>query len=128
MTPMTIKRILIVDDDERIREVVRMCLIKVAKWHPLVAGSGLEAIATAVTEQPDAILLDVSMPGMNGIETLQQLQQNTLTSAIPAIFLTAKVQRAEQLHYQQLGVAGLIVKPFDPLQISVEICRILKWS
>ncbi len=125
--PLTVKRILIVDDDERIREVVKMCLIKVAKWQPLVAASGLEAIAAAAADRPDAILLDVSMPGMNGIETLQQLQQNALTAAIPVIFLTAKVQRAEQLHYQQLGAAGLIVKPFDPLQISVEICKILKW-
>jgi CheY-like chemotaxis protein len=125
---MNVKRILIVDDDDRIREVVRMCLIKVAKWQTIVATSGQEAIATAAAEQPDAILLDVSMPGMNGIETLQQLQQQPLTSTIPVIFLTAKVQRTEQLHYQQLGVAGTIVKPFDPLQISVEICRLLKWN
>ncbi len=124
---MTTKRILIVDDDERIREVVRMCLIKLAKWQVIIATSGQEAIQTATDEQPDAILLDVSMPGMNGIETLQQLQLKECTQSIPVIFLTAKVLRAEQLHYQQLGVAGLIAKPFDPLQIAVEINRILKW-
>ena len=125
---MTTKRILIVDDDERIREVVRMCLIKVAKWQVIVAASGLEAIQAATVEQPDAILLDVSMPGIDGVETLQQLRQNPLTGSIPVIFLTAKVQRAEQLHYQQLGVAGLITKPFDPLQISEEISRLLGWN
>ena len=124
---MTTKRILIVDDDERIREVVRMCLNKLAKWQVIIATSGQEAIQAATDEQPDAILLDVSMPGMNGIETLQQLQLKDLTKSIPVIFLTAKVLRAEQLHYQQLGVAGLIAKPFDPLQIAVEINRILKW-
>ena len=125
---MAVRRILIVDDEERIREVVRMCLIKIAKWDVSVASCGQEAIAIAAAEQPDAILLDVSMPGINGIETLRQLQQNSLTAGIPAIFLTAKVQRVERAHYQQIGVAGLIVKPFDPLQISNEICQILKWD
>ncbi len=125
---MTVKRILIVDDDERIRAVVKMCLIKVAKWQAIVASSGQEAIDIAIAEQPDAILLDVSMPGMSGIETIQQLQLHPQTASIPTIFLTAKVQRAEQLHYQQLGAVGLIIKPFDPLQISIEICRLLQWD
>lgn len=125
---MVVRRILIVDDEERIREVVRMCLIKVAKWDVFTASCGQDAIAIAAIEQPDAILLDVSMPGINGIETLQQLQQNPKTAGIPAIFLTAKTQRVERLHYERIGVAGLIVKPFDPLQISNEISRILNWE
>jgi CheY-like chemotaxis protein len=125
---MTTKRLLVVDDDERIREVVKMCLIKIAKWQVTIAKSGQEAISTAMVEQPDAILLDVSMPNLNGIETLQQLQLNDRTNSIPVIFLTAKVLRAEQLYYQQLGVAGFIAKPFDPLQIATEISRILNWK
>ncbi|HEY9657296.1 MAG TPA: response regulator [Allocoleopsis sp.] len=125
---MTSKCILIVDDEERIREVVRACLVKLAKWEAITVASGLEAIQTALVEQPDAILLDVSMPGMDGIETLQHLQENPQTQAIPVIFLTAKVQPLEQIQYQQLGVAGLIVKPFDPLQIAQEISRLLGWS
>ncbi len=125
---MTTKHILIVDDEERLREVIRMCLIKLAKWDVIIATSGQEAIQTAIDNQPDAILLDVSMPGMDGIETLRQLQQNPLTASIPTIFLTAKVQPSEQLHYQKLGVAGLIAKPFDPLKISIEISRLLGWS
>lgn len=125
---MTSKCILIVDDEERIREVVRACLVKLAKWEAITVASGLEAIQTALVEQPDAILLDVSMPGMDGIETLRYLQGNPQTQAIPVIFLTAKVQPLEQIQYQQLGVAGLIVKPFDPVQIAQEISRLLGWS
>ena len=64
------RHILIVDDEERIREVVYACLVKLAKWEATTAASGAEAIQTAATEQPDAILLDVSMPGMDGLETL----------------------------------------------------------
>lgn len=125
---MVNKRILIVDDEERIREVVRACLVKLAKWEAITAASGAEAIQIAALKQPDAILLDVSMPGMDGVETLQHLQSNPQTQAIPVIFLTAKVQPLEQAQYQQLGVAGLIVKPFDPLQISKEISQRLSWS
>ncbi|HEY9644626.1 MAG TPA: response regulator [Coleofasciculaceae cyanobacterium] len=125
---MAIKRVLIVDDEERIREVVRVCLVKLAKWEAITATSGAEAIQQAVNQQPDAILLDVSMPGMDGIETLQKLQSQPQTASIPVIFLTAKVQPAEQLQYRQLGVAGLIVKPFDPVDISKEISRLLNWN
>ncbi len=124
---MASKLVLIVDDEERIREVVRVCLVKLAQWETLMAASGLEAIFLATTAQPDAILLDVSMPGMDGLETLQQLQNNPQTQSIPVIFLTAKVQPSEQLYYQQLGVVGLIVKPFDPVQISQQISKLLGW-
>jgi CheY-like chemotaxis protein len=125
---MANKRVLIVDDEERIREVVRICLVKLAQWETLMAASGIEAIQVATTAQPDAILLDVSMPGMNGIETLQQLRANPQTQGIPVIFLTAKVQPSEQLQYQELGVVGLIVKPFDPVQISQQISQLLGWK
>jgi CheY-like chemotaxis protein len=125
---MVTKRILIVDDEDRIREVVRACLVKLAKWEVLTAASGAEAIQTAAIEQPDAMLLDVSMPGMDGVETFQQLQANPKTQAIPVIFLTAKVQPTEQAEYRQLGAAGLIVKPFDPVQIAKEISQLLGWS
>jgi CheY-like chemotaxis protein len=125
---MSTRRILIVDDEDRIREVVRVCLVKFAKWEALTAASGAEAIQTAIVEQPDAILLDVSMPGMNGVETFHQLQSNPQTQVIPVIFLTAKVQPAEQAEYKQLGARGLIVKPFDPIQIAKEISQLLGWS
>ncbi|MBI4783086.1 MAG: response regulator [Oscillatoriophycideae cyanobacterium NC_groundwater_1537_Pr4_S-0.65um_50_18] len=125
---MATRRVLIVDDEERIREVVRTCLVKLAKWEALTAASGAEAIQIAAFEQPDAILLDVSMPGMNGVETFQQLQANPQTQAVPVIFLTAKVQPAEREEYKQLGAAGLIVKPFDPIQIAQEIRQLLGWS
>ncbi len=124
---MATRHILIVDDEERIREVVQVCLVKLAKWEATSAASGAEAIQAAAVEQPDAILLDVSMPGMNGVETFQQLQANPQTQAIPVIFLTAKVQPAEQAEYKQLGAAGLIVKPFDPVQLAKEISQLLGW-
>jgi len=127
---MAIKQILIVDDEERIREVVRMCLVKLGKWEAITAASGQEAIQIAATLKPDAILLDLSMPEMDGLETLRQLQNHPQTAAIPVIFLTAKAQDpdTDRSTYQQLGVAGLIVKPFNPVEISLEIRKILGWD
>lgn len=125
---MVSKHILIVDDEERIREVVRACLVKLAKWQVTTAASGAIALQTAAAEQPDAILLDVSMPGMNGLETFQGLQRDPKTQSIPVIFLTAKVQPAEQAQYQKLGVTGLIVKPFNPVQLAQEISQLLGWN
>jgi CheY-like chemotaxis protein len=92
-----------------------------------MAASGADAIQLAALQQPDAILLDVSMPNMDGVETLQQLRNDPKTQAIPVIFLTAKVQPAEQAAYQKLGVAGLIIKPFDPIELSRAICQLLNW-
>ena len=125
---MVNKQILIVDDEERIREVVVICLVKLAQWQVITAASGVEALEKAAAEQPDAILLDVSMPGMDGIETFQHLRSNPETEAIPVILLTAMVQPKEQAEYKQMGVAGLISKPFDPVQISREISQLLAWE
>jgi CheY-like chemotaxis protein len=122
------RRILIIDDEERIQEVVQICLVKLAHWDAIAAGSGREGLLKAETEHPDAILLDMSMPEMDGITTFEQLQANPATRAIPVILLTAKVQPLEQSQYAQLGVAGLIAKPFDPVQISQQIAKILGWE
>jgi two-component system, OmpR family, alkaline phosphatase synthesis response regulator PhoP len=124
----TSRHILIVDDEARIREVVRACLVKLAQWKATLATSGFEALQTAAIERPDAILLDVSMPGMDGIETFTRLRAHPETCSIPVIFLTAKVQPSEQAQYQQLGGAGLIIKPFDPVQLPQEISRLLGWT
>lgn len=122
------KRILIIDDEERIREVLRVCFIKLAKWDVISAKSGLEGIKQAEDEQPDAILLDVSMPEMDGTATLEKLKENPATCTIPVIFLTAKVQPNEKVEYSQLNVAGFIAKPFDPVTISKQVAQILGWN
>lgn len=125
---MTTRRVLIIDDEERIREVLRTCFVKLAKWDVIVADCGSAGIAKAEAEQPDAILLDVSMPEMDGRATLQKLKDNSSTRAIPVIFLTAKVQPTDKAEYAQLGVAGLITKPFNPVTISQQVAEILHWS
>lgn len=121
------KCVLVVDDDDGIREVIQICLEAIAGWQVIPAASGQEALTAAQQRQPDAILLDVMMPDMDGINTFQQLQISDRTKYIPTIFLTAKVKISEQQKLKVLGVAGVIVKPFDPYNLVTQIKKILDW-
>ena len=120
------KRILIIDDEQDIREATQLCLEILGEWEVLSASSGKEGLATAAAEQPDAILLDVMMPEMDGLTTFERLQDNPLTQNIPVILLTAKTQPAERRRFTQLHVAGVITKPYDPFTLADEITQALK--
>lgn len=122
---MPTKRILIVDDDADIREATQLCLEITGEWEVLMAGSGPEGIAIAQAQQPDAILLDMMLPGMDGPTILQALRENPQTQKIPVIILTAKAQSHEQKYFSQLKVASVLTKPYDPLTISDQILSAL---
>jgi CheY-like chemotaxis protein len=124
---MAAKRILVIDDEERIQEVVQTCLEILAGWEVLTADSGKEGLLQAETQQPDAILLDVSLSEMGGLTIFQRLQENPVTHAIPVVLLTAKVQPADRAKFAQLGVAGVITKPFDPVQLASQVASTLGW-
>ena len=76
-------RILIIDDEDDIREVAALSLETVAGWQVFVANSGSQGLARAIDLQPDAILLDVMMPGMDGPTTFRELRKNPATARIP---------------------------------------------
>ena len=122
------KRILVVDNEPSIREVAQICLETVAGWQVSIAGSGLEGLATAEREQPDAILLDVMMPDMDGLDTFSKLQSNPATRSIPVILLTAKVQTTDRQNYTELGIRSTIAKPFSPLELAQQIATTLGWK
>jgi CheY-like chemotaxis protein len=121
------KRVLVIDDEPGIREIVAMALRAIAHWHPILAESGAEGLTKAVAEQPDAILLDVMMPDMDGLTTFQHLQDDPITQAIPVILLTAKVQIVEQQQFMKIGVTGMITKPFKAPALIAQIRQILDW-
>lgn len=89
---MATKRVLIIDDETRIREVVQACLETMGGWEVLTAASVKEGLVKAEAEQPDAILLDIMMPGMGGLAFLQRQQAIPAIQSIPVIFLTANVE------------------------------------
>ena len=119
------KSILVIDDDDGIREVIQICLEAIAGWNVIPAASGEEGLNLAHTHKPDAILLDVMMPHLDGVATFKQLQTDTETKDIPTILLTAKAKISEQKHYQNLGVTGVIVKPFEPYDLVAKIESLL---
>ena len=125
---MATKRILVVDNEPYIQEVAKICLETVAGWNVLTAGSGVEGIQVAEVEQPDAILLDVMMPDMDGITTFQKLQENPATQNIPVILLTAKIQSADRRRYAQMGMRDAIAKPFSPLELAGQVAEALGWT
>jgi two-component system, OmpR family, alkaline phosphatase synthesis response regulator PhoP len=118
-------KILIIDDDDDIREATQLCLEIVGNWQIVTANSGKAGLVEAIAELPDLILLDVMMPDMDGLQTLTALQANTVTKDIPVIFLTAKAHPAEQHQFTQLKVSGVITKPYDPFELSNRIAEVL---
>lgn len=122
------KRILLVDDEDDVREVARLSLEMMGGWEVLPASSGEEAVRLAETGRPDAILLDVTMPEMDGPATFRALQANAATRAIPVLLLTAKTRAADLEHFASLGVTGVLSKPFDPLTLAHDVSDALGWE
>jgi two-component system alkaline phosphatase synthesis response regulator PhoP len=121
------RTVLIVDDEPDIREVAQLSLELTYGWNVLMAGSGEEAVASAREHVPDAILLDVMMPGMDGPATFERLRTHDATRSIPVVFLTAKAQAAEKRQLQELGAAGVLSKPFDPMRLAGDVAAALGW-
>jgi CheY-like chemotaxis protein len=86
---------------------------------------GVEAVATAKHEEPDAILLDLMMPEMDGVATLEALRSDAATSSIPVVFVTAKAMPDEIRRLKSLGALDVIVKPFDPMTLASQLEQIL---
>jgi CheY-like chemotaxis protein len=122
------RRVLIIDDEDDIREVAALSLEATAGWEILTASSGAEGITLAAAQKPDAILMDVMMPGIDGPTTFKSMQENSAINRIPVLLLTAKVQGVDQRRFAGLGLAGILFKPFDPLTLAEQISEALGWK
>lgn len=122
------KQILVIDDDEIIRLVIQLTLKTFASWEVLIAPSGLEGITIAQAEKPDAILLDMMMPDMDGFATIHQLHSQLKTQNIPIILVTAKTKMGETQKWKEIGVTGVITKPFEPSDLVPTMLTMLGWK
>ncbi len=122
------KHVLIIDDEDDIREVAQVSLELMAGWQISTAASSEVGITQAKTQQPDAILLDVMLPDMDGPTTFRMLQGDPETRHIPVILLTAKVQATDQRKFADLGVTAVIAKPFDPVLLADQVAGYLGWE
>lgn len=121
-----IEKILYVEDEPDIRTIAEIALRDIGGFILETCSSGTEAIEKAEAFEPDLILLDVMMPGMDGSETLARLRQLKATATIPAIFMTAKIQPQEVVYYKSLGAVDVIAKPFDPMSLAEQVRAIME--
>ncbi len=122
------RRILLIEDEDDIREVAQACLELTRGWEVHAASSGRDGLKQALAIQPDAVLLDVMMPDLDGPGTLTELRGNPGTQDIPVIFLTAKVHGAERSRFMELGAVGVLSKPFDPMTLGDQVAELLGWQ
>jgi CheY-like chemotaxis protein len=111
-------RILHVDDEPDIREIVNISLSLNPDFELRACSSGTQALTAAAEWLPFLVLLDVMMPGMDGPATLAQLRANPQSADLPVLFMTARAQTKEIEHFIALGAEGVISKPFDPMTLG----------
>ena len=121
MNGLTLQRILLVEDSEDIQKIVEMSLSSFMGWDVKICGSGKQAVLEAVDFDPDLILLDMMMPGMDGMATLKALRAIPKMIFTPVIVMTAKAQTLEVEHYRRMGAIDVIQKPFDPILLPKTI-------
>lgn len=120
-------KILVVDDDQVLLRMVRTFLENSSSnFNVIAANSGPEAIELARAEIPDLILLDLMMPGMDGIEVCEHLRSSRLTYLIPVIMLTASASQVHRLDALRTGVDDYISKPFDPEELEARIIGLIR--
>ncbi|MBD2184867.1 response regulator [Aerosakkonema funiforme] len=122
------KHILVIDDEADIRDVIQMSLEGFGGWQVMQGESGSEGLLKAKTKPFDAIILDISMPEMDGFECFEQLQADLQTQMIPVILLTAKALPSDRRRFATMGVAGVIIKPFNSRQVWKQVAEILGWN
>lgn len=124
---MPTRRVLVIDDEADVRAVVQGCLEEIAGWNVTTAVSGQEGLIKVAADPPDAILLDVMMPGMDGFAFLKALRTQPEGVLIPVVLLTAKTNLTQASQSVDLDVKGIIPKPFDPFLLSEQCASFLGW-
>jgi len=125
---MSSKTILVIDDEVTISEIIQLCLSDLGGWNAIAVNSPLAGLQRAARDRPDAIVLDISMPTMDGFMFLEQLRKNPETQDIPVILLSAKVKYLDSEILKKYRVVGAIAKPFDPILLSDRIAQLLGWN
>ncbi len=128
LTATQTRKILVIDDSALIREAAKIALGTIGGWGIVTAASGEEGIARAVSERFDAILLDVVMPGMDGIAVAERLHAIPGTGSPPIVLLTARDRLENSESFQRFAIAGVIAKPFEISDLSLQVAELLRWQ
>jgi CheY-like chemotaxis protein len=119
-----LERVSYVEDEPDIRSVAEFALTQLGGFTVDLCDSGQQALEKTPVFAPDMILLDVMMPGMDGIETFQRLKEIPALEDTPVVFITAKAMPHEVKRYLSMGAADVIAKPFDPISLPDQLREI----
>ena len=119
------RKILVVDDDERARRLLES-LLQAEGFEALLAANGGEALKLAQQAQPDLILLDVMMPGMNGFEVAEKLKADAHTKSIPIIVVSALEDRDSRIRGLEAGAEEFLTKPVDRTDLKIRVRNLLR--
>ena len=125
---MSQRRILLVDDSRVVHELARVALETVAGWQMASVESADQAVPAAIAQRPDAIVVDVVMPDVDGPATVRLLREDPATRDIPIVFLTAQDDPSERDRLEHMDVAGVLRKPFEVSMLAGEITSMLNWD
>lgn len=124
MASEALQHVLYVDDEPDIRLVASMALGLDTTLRVDTADSGEQALALLPALQPDLVILDVMMPGLDGPSTLARMREDPRLESIPVVFMTAKAMPDERERFLRMGAAGIIPKPFDPMRLAGQVTEL----
>ena len=124
---MVMKSILIIDHDASVREVIHICLRELAGWQVWSTSSLQAGLSSLSNKRPDALLVDFSTPKMDGLDFIRTLKRSPLTRSIPIVLITIKASWFTPQELKNMGVAGAIAKPFDPISLPGQVAQLLGW-
>ena len=119
------RKILLIDDHDSVLTLLE-AVLKVRNYDVCYASNGPDGLGMAQSENPDLVLLDVMMPGMDGFKVCQALKQSEATKAIPVVFLTARGEESDREMGQRVGGEGFIKKPFRSVDLMDTITQLLE--
>jgi DNA-binding response OmpR family regulator len=125
---MSIKSILLIEHEASLREVLKTCLSELGGWRVTSSNSIQASIVLCLMMNPDAILLDASTAEADGLIFIEQLKQHSASQSIPIVLITDRASWFTPLQFQQMGFAGAIAKPFNPITLSAQVSRLTGWS
>ena len=118
-TPLV--RVFYAEDDEDIQRIVRMSLERIGKMTVRVEVDPLKAIEGIIEFKPDLVMLDWMMPGMDGPTLMKKMRETPQTAHYPVVFITAKATQKDHAELVALGAAGIISKPFAPMELPKQL-------
>ncbi|HEU5013240.1 MAG TPA: response regulator transcription factor [Roseiflexaceae bacterium] len=122
---MVTRTILVVDDEPQIATIARDYLDR-AGFRVITSGDGVTALRLARSERPSLVVLDLMLPGMDGLDVIRSLRGDPATSGLPVIMLTARVEESDRLVGLELGADDYITKPFSPRELVARVRAVLR--